>query len=181
MKKLAIILLSIFIAFPLIADDCSDALEESNELLEMAFERIEELEAQNEALKEGSRVAELEEEVKFLEDLVLSYEVAMAEASQALEDSNNILQQAYDRIDADGNEITMLRGHVQNLISAGVEIKTYDWNVIITSGYPLSMGISVGYNLPFFTNLGFVVGFDYNFTDMIPAFKAGVKINIGKD
>jgi hypothetical protein len=181
MKKLAIILLTIFIAFPLFADDCEDALQESTELLELAFERIEELEAENAALKEGSRVEELEAEVKFLEDLVLSYEVALAEASNALSDSNDILQQAYDRIDADGTEIEMLRGHVQNLISAGVEIKTYDWNVIVTSGYPLSIGVMVGYNLPFFTSIGFVAGIHYNIDSNIPSFQAGLKINIGKD
>ena len=181
MKKLSIILFAILIAFPVFSDDCADALDESNQLLEQAYAKIEELEAEVERLQNGDEVKALKEENKKLNSQILSYEVALSEASNALNESNNILQQAYDRIDADGIEIKELRAHVQNLISAGVEIKTYDWNVIITTGYPLSMGVMIGYNLPFFTNVGFVAGVNYNITDNIPAFQAGVKINIGKD
>jgi len=181
MKKLVIILLAIFIAFPLFADECQDALEESTQLLTEASERIDELEAEIERIKRGTEVERLEAEVKSLNAQILSYEVALAEASQALSESNDILTLAYNRVDADGIEIAALREHIQNLISAGVEIKTYDWNVIITTGYPLSMGVLVGYNLPFFTNIGIVAGVDYNITNNIPSFKAGLKINIGKD
>lgn len=181
MKKIVVILLAIFIALPVFADDCADALEESNQLLLEAYERIEELEEENRRLKNGDEIKLLKEENKFLNDLILSYEVALAEASTALSESNDVLSEAHDRIEADGVEIDGLRTHVQNLISAGVEIKTYDWNVIITTGYPLSLGVMVGYNLPFFTSLGVVAGVDYNITNNIPSFKAGLKINIGKD
>lgn len=181
MKKIALILFAVLIAFPLFADECSDALEESNQLLLQAYERIEDLEDENERLRSGSEIERLTKENKSLSAQILSYEVVIAESSLALEESNDILSQAYDRIDADGVEISGLRTHVDNLISAGVEIKTYDWNVIITSGYPVSLGVMVGYNLPFFTSLGVVAGFDYNFANNIPEFKAGLKINIGKD
>ncbi len=151
MKKLVLILLALMIVLPIFADKKDDALEESTKLLSDALDKIEEL------------------------------EFTIIQLDKALSDNNIVLQDAYDRIDKDGIEIEELRGAVKTLIKNGVEFKTYDWNVIVTTGYPASLGLMAGYNLPFLTNLGFVAGFDYNFDNMIPAFKVGIKINLGKN
>ena len=181
MKRLALILLAILIAVPVLAESCEDALEKSTELLIRANSKIEELEAEIEKLKSGNELKIVREENKFLKKQILSYEVVIAEASKALAESNIVLQKSYDRIDKDGDEIKELRGHIRTLITAGVEVKTYDWNVMITAGYPASLGVAVAYNLPFFTSLGVTVGVDYNIDTNTPALKAGIKINIGKD
>lgn len=144
-------LLVILLALVFISPIFAELTDEDAALLEAAYNRIE----------------FLENEVEVLD--------------QALADSNVVLQSAYDRIDKDGIEIEELRGAVKTLIKNGVEFKTYDWNIILTTGYPVSMGVMVGYNFPFFTNIGLVAGFDYYFEDQFPAFKAGLKINLGKN
>jgi len=181
MKKLALILLAFLIAVPVFAENCEDALEKSTEVLIKASSRIDELEKEVKELKNSDEIEALKEENQMLKNQIISLEVSLTEASKALYESNITLQKAYDRIDKDSNEIAELRGHIKTLINAGVEVKTYNWNVIITSGYPASLGVAVAYNLPFFTNLGVVVGVDYNIESNTPAFKAGIKINIGKN
>lgn len=181
MKKLVLILLMILIAIPVFTENCEDALEESTNLLIKANSKIEELEDEIERLESGHEIKIFREENQMLKKYITSLEVGLAAASKALEESNIILQKAYDRIDKDGNEIVDLRGYIKTLIDSGVEVKTYDWNVIIISGYPISLGVSVAYNLPFFTSLGVIIGIDYNIDSNTPAFKAGIKINIGKD
>ena len=189
MKRLVAILFAflIFSVPAVFADEtCEEALAESTILLEAALDRIEELEKENKDLIDGAltdetakqRIAELEEDNKRLRDELLGTKVLIAEANTALGESNDILQLAYDRIDKDQTEIEGLRDHIDSLINAGVEIETYHWNIMVTTGYPASMGIAIGYNLHFFPVIGVVLGFDYNIDSNIPALKAGIKINI---
>jgi hypothetical protein len=189
MKRLVAILFAflVFSVPAIFADEtCEDALEESTILLQAALDRIEELEEENQKLLDGAltdetakqRIAELEEDNKRLRDELLGTKVLIAEANAALGESNEILQLAYDRIDKDQTEIEGLRKHIDDLINAGVEIETYHWNIMVTAGYPYSMGIAVGYNLHFFPVIGFVLGFDYNIDSNIPRINAGIKINI---
>jgi len=176
MKKLVIILAALFLlsvsAFAA-TDDAKTkiALDESNQILEQALAKIEELEKENLALK-GEKEA--------LNKEILSLDISLVEASEALDENNKILTQAYNRIDKDSIEIENLRKHIKSLIAAGVEVKTYDWNIIITTGYPISMGLDVAYNLPFFPSLGVLVGIDYFIDNKFAAIKAGIKINLGK-
>jgi len=143
MKKLALILLVFLITIPVFAESCEDALEESTNLLIKANSKIEEFEDEIERLESGYEMKILREENQMLRKYITSLEVGLAAASKALEESNIILQRAYDRIDKDGDEIVDLRGHIKTLIDSGVEVKTYDWNVMITSGYPISLGVAV--------------------------------------
>lgn len=180
MKIITIILL-LLSPVMLFSETCEEALDESSKLLERAYNTIEELENEVEALKKGTKVEELNNRIKELESESMMYGLLLAESNVALDESNKLLQKAYDRIEEDDKEIKELREHIKSLVNAGVEVRTYSWNIMVTSGYPLSIGLAVGYNLPFLTNIGFMVGIDYNITNNIPAFKAGVKLNLDKN
>ena len=166
-------LIAFLVIFPvsIFADDLQKALDESTALLQKANETIDRLTAENKRLKDDN---------VFKDKQILSLETSLAAASTALDQSNQVLQKAYDRIDKDSTEIKDLRDHIKSLISAGVEIRTYNWNVMISTGYPWNMGIEVAYNLPFFPTLGVMTGIEYNIDANIPMFKVGLKINIGK-
>lgn len=183
------------------SDDVNEwvsALEESTMLLERAYNEIESLEQQNANL--DSQVEELEAQlqqadsnsaqvnedekerlqsrIKELEDENDELRVSIAEASNALKESNDMLERAYSRIDEDQKEIERLRQHIESLIASGVDIQTYSWNLMFLGGYPQNAGFQVAYNLPWFPDLGALVGFSFNFESTEPVAYAGIKINL---
>lgn len=168
MKKLILLIsLGIFLSvMPILANEtCEEALNESTLLLESALEKINE---------QFATLEEQAERIEFLKSI-------LEEADKALGESNNILQKSYERIADDSIEIANLRKTIAALINAGVEIKTYDWNVMVMSGYPFNLEVDVAYNLPFLTSIGVVVGINHNIDSNITSFQIGLKINIGKD
>jgi len=163
MKHLISILLFLFILAPIFSNnEVSNTLEESNKLLEQALIKIE----------------TLENEIEELTTSLISKEKLITKADKALEDNNKVLKMAWERIDKDQDEILKLRNMIGELIDAGVEITTYHWNIMFTSGYPLNTGLSVAYNLHFFPLLGIVVGFNYNWEINQPLMTLGIKINL---
>lgn len=192
MKRISIIL---FLLIPslLYADSISElrrALNESNQTLERALERIKELENQiqedEDLLKEANNQLDISndllesantkiENVKEENEILKS---SLREASLALEESTNLLEKAYDRINKDQEEIIRLRQSINDLIDAGVEFKTYNWNIMFLGGYPTNIGLAVAYNLHFFPEIGLVAGFDFNFDTMTPIAFGGIKINL---
>lgn len=168
MKKLILLVtLSVLLSsMPVLANEtCEEALNESTLLLETALEKINE---------QSATIEEQAERIEFLRSL-------LEEADKALGESNNILQKSYERIAADSIEIENLRKAIEALINAGVEVKTYDWNVMVVSGHPFNLGVGVAYNLPFLTDIGVVVGVNYNIDSNLTSFQIGLKINIGRD
>jgi hypothetical protein len=165
MKK--IILVFLLLSTTLFADDVKKALEESNKLLKQAYDKIEQLEQEKKDL------------IKSHENDLLVYKSLLAEANKALAESNDILAKADSRIEKDQIEIQKLRDTIRDLISAGVEVKTYDWNILIQSGYPFNIGLGVSYNLPFVSNVGIHVGVDYFIETQTSALRAGIKFNLG--
>lgn len=141
------------------------ALEESNLLLEQAFQDIK---------NKQDRIEELEKEIETLK-------VELAAASSALRESNVVLEESYNQIASDQKEIEELREHIQKLIESGVEVRTPSWNVSFLAGYPAIAGTQISFNFPFLPQLGATTGALYSFEEQTPYITAGVKLNIDID
>lgn len=165
MKKLLLIVLLSLVPFFALADDTEGALVESTALLDLAFDKIN----------------EQAETIDIMTIRIASLEGILLLADQALADSNVLLGRADTRIADDAIEITGLRNTIEDLITAGVEIRTYDWNILVVSGYPFNVGIGVAYNLPFLTSIGIYGGINHNIDSDLTSFQAGIKINLGLD
>jgi chromosome segregation ATPase len=164
-------------------DECIKSLDESTELLESAFNRIEELEKENKSLKEKldqdseKEIKELKNKIEKLKREKEDIEVSLIQASKALEESNLVLDRAYGRISKDQKEIERLRDNIHELINAGVEVKTHNWSMSILAGYPYEVGFNINYNLHWMPNLGIIVGGGYDIEHNMPKVNAGLRIN----
>jgi uncharacterized membrane protein YgaE (UPF0421/DUF939 family) len=167
-KKFLIILFLFFTIFSF-SNEITDALEESNKLL---------IKANNTIDKKDEEIKALKDKIEYLEKEIIKKDDILNIVKQTLEENNIILQEAYDRIDKDQNEISDLRNIIKKLIDSGIEITTYHWNIIFTSGYPMNIGMGIAYNLHFFPKLGLIVNFTYNWETEKPLLTAGIKINL---
>lgn len=188
MKKIIIsiiIMLIPFISFSQTStlEECNQALSKSNALLERTLDRIQELEEENKELRQelenGSNSSE-SELIESLKDDNQRLRISLAKASNSLKDSNEVLEKAYERISKDQEEIEKLRNRIEELIDAGVEVKTYNWGISVLAGYPYEIGFDFNYNLHWMPNIGIVVGSSYDVENDMPKIKAGIRINIGQ-
>lgn len=138
------------------------ALEESNDLLEQAYDLI------------SKKQKKIDEQKMFIDSL----NIELAACSAALANSNEVLEEAYNRIEDDQKEINSLREHIKRLVDAGIEVKTPSWDVTVLTGYPAIIGTQIGYNFPFLPQLGVTTGALYSFEHESPYIIAGVKLNL---
>jgi hypothetical protein len=152
------------------------AISDSNRLLQQALDKINALEKENTTLRSDKDF--LTRENKFLKDTNLMLQASLAEASIALKQSNEILQKASNRITADQNEINSLRLSIKELISAGVEIQAYRWEISALIGYPLAAELLVSWNPQWAQGFGLSLGVQYYFESQKAGAFVGAKINL---
>jgi FtsZ-binding cell division protein ZapB len=163
MKKLIAILFLFLATFAFAqTKDVSATIAESNKLLQQALDRISVLETENKSLK----------------DTNLSLQASLAGANEALKQSNVILQKASDRITADQEEIKDLRLNIKQLIDAGVEFQSYQWEIGVLIGYPFTAKLAVTWDPKWIPFLGFTGGFEYYFDTQKAGVFVGVKVNL---
>lgn len=188
MKKFLVVLLLLVSVFSFAQNTgktttADQALAESNKLLQQALDKITELEKQNAQLVDDKKAltaenATLKSENTSLKATNLDLQTSLAEASNAIKQSNEVLQLAYDRIDKDQNEIIKLRTSIGDLIKSGVELVSYQWEIGITVGYPYTAKLNLSWNPPWFPNMGFTAGVEYYFDTEKAGVFGGVKINL---
>jgi hypothetical protein len=183
MKKLLVILLLLVSTFSFAqtagaskAPSADQALAESNKLLQQALDKINELEKENAQLTTDNKI--LKAENTSLKATNLDLQTSLAEASNAIKQSNEVLSLAYDRIDKDQNEIIKLRTSIGDLIKSGVEVVSYQWEIGIGVGYPYTAKLNLSWNPPWFPSMGFTAGVEYYFDTEKAGVFAGVKINL---
>lgn len=158
-------------------EDCLKSIEQSNVLLEKAYRVIENLEKENSNLK--SSLLNMEKKVEDLVKEAEDYKVLLYKAQSVISENNKMLEVAYKRIEDDQREIVKLRGHIDDLIKTGVEVKTHKYEFGVTAGYPVSsIGFFGAYNLAWFPKVGVVAGANFLLQELKPLIYIGVKINV---